>query len=308
MVNCFKGALAELLASVPCLSVLQRLQQNGNLPDDARLYVGDVVSASRLRETGLAKGADLHILIESRKPGATPVVTVAGVAEVKSYFQSKQRLEAQLDKHILRAERGLRVCGLDYSATHVSVGCGRSRKVVRLTVLPAKWRLPRTFRFEPTEHGRSLHVDPGLPLQRSDLITRIGDGQWQVTLRWSKEALAAAAYEMTFWYMEKVGEVIYSSGVPKEWSEMTPAEAGRNAVKMMLYYAILRCRTARENQRAIALYNSYSFGYALGMSFKNSNGRREMLWPEDLDEILARGKTKHGCSIVEGWDRAPPSH
>ena len=190
MVNCFKGALAELLASAPCLSVLQRLQQNGNLPDDARLYVGDVVSASRLRETGLAKGADLHILIESRKPGATSVVTVAGVAEVKSYFQSKQRLEAQLDKHILRAERGLRVCGLDYSATHVSVGCGRSRKVVRLTVLPAKWRLPRTFRFEPTEHGRSLYVDPGLPLQRSDLITRIGDGQWQVTLRWSKEALA----------------------------------------------------------------------------------------------------------------------
>jgi len=299
MVNCFKGALAELLASAPCLSVLQRLQQNGNLPDDARLYVGDVVSANRLRETGLAKGADLHILIENRKPGATPVVTVAGVAEVKSSFQSKQRLEAQLDKHILRAERGLRVCGLDYSATHVSVGCGRSRKVVRLTVLPAKWRLPRTFRFEPTEHGRSLHVDPSLPPQRSDLITRIGDGQWQVTLRWSKEALAAAAYEMTFWYMEKVGEVIYSSGVPKEWSEMTPAEAGRNAVKMMLYYAILRCRTARENQRAIALYNSYSFGYALGMSFKNSNGRREMLWPEDLDEILARGKTKHGCSIVE---------
>ena len=89
---------------------------------------------------------------------------------------------------------------------------------------------------------------------------------------------------------------------------MTPAEAGRNVVKMMLYYAILRCRTARENQRAIALYNSYSFGYALGMSFKNSNGRREMLWPEDLDEILVRGKTKHGCSIVEGWDRAPPSH
>lgn len=299
MVNCFKGALAELLASASCLSVLAQLQQNGSLPDEARLYVGDVVSVNRLRGTGLARGADLHILIENRKPGATPTVTVAGVAEVKSYFQSKQRLQAQLDKHILRAERGLRVCGLDYSARHVSVGCGRSRRVVRLTVLPAKWRLPRAFRFEPAEHGRLLHVDPALPLQRSDLITRTGDGQWQVTLRWSKEALTAAAYEMTFWYMEKVGEVIYSGGVPKEWSRMTPAEAGRNAVKMMLYYAILRCRTARENQRAIALYNSYSFGYALGMSFRNSNGRLEMLWPEDLDEISARGKTRHGCSIVE---------
>jgi hypothetical protein len=62
---------------------------------------------------------------------------------------------------------------------------------------------------------------------------------------------------MTFWYMEKIGEVIYSKFVPKGWEEMTPAEAGRNAAKMMLYYAILRCRTMREEQRAIALYNSY---------------------------------------------------
>jgi hypothetical protein len=98
--------------------------------------------------------------------------------------------------------------------------------------------------------------------------------------------------------MEKVGEVIYSRGVPREWSEMTPAEAGRNASKQMLYYAILRCRTAPESQRAIALYNTYGFGYALGMNFKDPKGRRKMLWPEDLDEILASGKTKSGCRIV----------
>jgi hypothetical protein len=65
----------------------------------------------------------------------------------------------------------------------------------------------------------------------------------------------------------------------------------------MLYYAILRCRTPRENQRTIALYNTYGFGYALGMSFRNAEGRREMLWPQDLDEILQSGKTKHGCRI-----------
>ena len=96
---------------------------------------------------------------------------------------------------------------------------------------------------------------------------------------------------------EKVGEVVYSESVPKGWKEMTPAEAGRNAAKMMLYYAILRCRTPRENQRAIALYNSYAFGYALGMNYRNADGRREMLWPEDLDEILGNGRTKAGCSI-----------
>jgi ribosomal protein S18 acetylase RimI-like enzyme len=79
---------------------------------------------------------------------------------------------------------------------------------------------------------------------------------------------------------------------------MTPAEAGQNAAKMMLYYAILRSRTARENQRAIALYNSYGFGYELGMNFRNPKGKREMLWPQDLDEILTAGQNRDGCKIV----------
>jgi len=78
---------------------------------------------------------------------------------------------------------------------------------------------------------------------------------------------------------------------------MNPAEAGRNAAKMMLYYAILRCRTIREEQRAIALYNSYGYGYALGMNYKNTEGRREMLWPQDLDQILVAGKTESGCIV-----------
>jgi hypothetical protein len=102
---------------------------------------------------------------------------------------------------------------------------------------------------------------------------------------------------MTFWYMEKVGEVIYAKSIPKGWEDMTPAEAGRNAVNVMLYYALLRGRTAHEEQRAIALYNSYCFGYKLGMNFRNAEGRHEMLWPQDLDEILVTGKTKHGCRL-----------
>lgn len=55
---------------------------------------------------------------------------------------------------------------------------------------------------------------------------------------------------------------------------------------------------AREEQRAIALYNAYSFGYALGMNFRNKAGRREMLRLQDLDEITANGCNKDGCRIV----------
>ncbi|MBN1796490.1 MAG: hypothetical protein JW804_07450 [Sedimentisphaerales bacterium] len=292
VINYFQGALGELLAAAPCCKVLKKLKRKGILAEAARLYIGDVVGVHRKTRKGILKGADFHILIE--KPNT---VTVAGVAEVKSYFQSKKNLKSQLDKHIARAKEGLCVNDTDYPPENVIVGYGKKRQVVRIAVLPDDLKLPRTFRFETTKHGRLLHVDPGVPKKPEDSIVRIRDDLWQITLRWSKEALAAAAFEMTFWYMGKVGEAIYSHGVPKEWSEMTAAQAGCNAAKMMLYYAILRCRTKNESQRAIALYNSYGFGYALGTNFKNAKGRREMLWPEDLDEILADGCTKHGCKL-----------
>ncbi len=297
MVNSFKGAVAELLAAKACLHLLKRLQQNGELPANARLYVGDVVGVHRARGKGLLKGADMYILIEEHRADAASNIAVAGVAEVKSYIEYRSRLRKQLDKHLRGAERGLRVDGVDYPAEKVNVGYERDRRIVRVAVLPDNWKLPRSFRFEDSESGRLLHVDPGEPRLKGEEIKQIGDNEWRITLRWSVEALAEAAYKMTFWYMEEIGEVIYSKSVPKGWEEMTPAEAGRNAAKMMLYYAILRCRTIREEQRAIALYNSYGYGYALGMNYKNAEGRREMLWPQDLDEILSEGKTKSGCIL-----------
>jgi len=297
MVNCFKGGVTELLAAKACLHLLRRLQQNGELPRNSQLYVGDSVGIHRARGKGLLKGADLHILIEQRRPDTAPSITVAGLAEVKSYIRSESRLRKQLDQHLRRVKCGLRVGGIDYPAGKVSVGYGEDRRVVRIAVLPSDWKLPRSFRFEDSESGRLLHVDAGEPPRKDDEITQIGDNEWHITLRWSKEALAQAAYEMTFWYMGKIGEIIYAQSMPKGWEEMTQPDAGRNAAKMMLYYAILRCRTMREEQRAIALYNSYGYGYALGMNYKNAEGRREMLWPQDLDEIFSVGRTKNGCVI-----------
>ena len=296
MVNCFKGAVTELLAAKPCTQLMKALKRNGTLPSKARLYIGDSVGVHRSSGKGLLKGGDQHILIEKSGPDGKAGITVAGVTEVKSYIPSHSRLRAQIDRHLLRAKHGLRVDGIDFPKKKVWVGYGPDRRVFRISVVPGAWRLPRAFRYESLETGHRLQIEPAKP-QSNDKITPVGDDEWRITLRWSKEALAQAAFEMTFWYMEKVGEVIYSGSVPKEWNNMTAVEAGRNAVKMMLYYALLRCRSDREAQRAIALYNSYGFGYALGMNFKNAEGGREMLWPEDLDEILATGKTKHGCLL-----------
>lgn len=297
MVNCFKGAITELLAAKPCMELMRRLQRNNELPRNTRLYIGDSVRVHTANGKRLLKGADLHFMMEEHRGDSPPCVSVVGVVEVKSYICSESRLREQLDHHLRRAKRGLRVSGVDYPAERVNMGYGKNRRVVRISVLPSGWKLPRSFRFEESESGHLLHVDAGEPPQKDDEIIQTGDNEWRITLKWSKEALAEAAFEMTFWYMENIGEVIYSKSVPKGWEEMTPAEAGRNAAKMMLYYAILRCRTMREEQRAIALYNSYGYGYALGMNYKNAEGRREMLWPQDLDEILSAGKTKSGCIL-----------
>jgi hypothetical protein len=297
MVNCFKGAVTEILASRACMRLMNQLQQNGSLPASALLFIGDAVAIRRAHGKGFLKGADMHILIkEDLKDGAARV-HIAGVAEVKSYFQPLSKLRLQLENNLLRTKQGILVKDVEHSGNSIRTGNGKHQKVQFISVVPDKWKLPRSFRFEESKNGRFLHFDPGIPPRTDDEIKQIGDNDWLITLKWSKEALAKAAHEMTFWYMGKVGEVIYSKSVPKGWEEMTPAAAGRNAITMMLYYAIIRARNIREEHRAIALYNSYGFEYALGMNFRNTEGKLEMLWPQDLDEILSAGETKKGCTI-----------
>ena len=297
MVNSFKGAVTELLATKACMKLIKHLKETSQLPVDVRLYVGDAVRVYRPTGKGFLKGADMYILTQNGGTRRSPAITVAGVVEVKSYKKSRKQLLGQIDQHFRLAKRGLWVDGNEYPGEKITIGYGKNPKMLRIAVLPSDWKLPRSFRFVDTKSGKFLEMEQSKPQREDDEIAQIGNNEWLVTLRWSKEAIAEAAYAMTFWYMEKVGEVIYSNNMPKAWKKMTPAEAGRNAAKMMLYYAILRCRTLREEKRAISLYNTYGFGYALGMNYKNKNGRHEMLWPEDLHEILATGKTKDGGTI-----------
>lgn len=295
VINHFQGSLGELLAAAPCVQLIKKLQHDGHLPLDAQIYVGDAVSASVFGRSGFAKGADMHIIVTEQSAAKVASVVVAGVVEVKSYPASQRKVLKQSRKHLWRAGLGMRVRDEVCGPEQINVGCEGKYMRVKVAVVPASWILPRTFRFD----GPLLIVDPGVPLNEEARVVSKGHDEWRITLRWSHEALAKAAYEMTFWYMGKIGEIIYRDKVPEEWSEMTSAKAGRNAIKMMLYYSIVRCRTKWEYQRAVALYNTYGFGYALGMNFRNEGGSREMLWPEDLHEIATRGTTKHGCTIAK---------
>ncbi len=298
MVKSFQGKLAELLALAPCVHLLQDQRRAARMPQATRLYVGDAVVVGLPNRSGFAKGADMHLLSEERTRAGTRRIAVIGVVEVKSYLQSWPRLGRQLDQHLARLGNGVKVGSQVYDSIRIRVGARPGRRAAKIAVVPSDWVLPRSFHFELHGDNRRLVVDAPEPPGACDRIAQVGDDDWRITLKWSKEALAATAHAMTFWYMEKVGEVIYSQGVPKEWSEMTPAEAGRNAITMMLYYAILRYKTRKQAEPAIALYNSYGFGYALGMNFRDSKGRREMLWPADLDEIVQHGVTEKGCRIV----------
>ena len=56
--------------------------------------------------------------------------------------------------------------------------------------------------------------------------------------------------------------------------------------RSLFYYAVRRSRSRSAEQRSIALYNAYGFGYAHGTSYKDRSERRHMLWPQDLREML----------------------
>ena len=143
---------------------------------------------------------------------------------------------------------------------------------------------------------RFLRLDP-LPRIPDSEVIAVNPDHWHVTLGWSQEALASEAYSLTYWYMEQLGGELFSDSADSPWPEMSAQEAGINAVKQSLYYAIRRCVEARSKQRAIALYNVYGFGYAVGMNFRDPTRRRQMLWPEQLRELLDSGETREGFRL-----------
>jgi hypothetical protein len=294
MVNCFKGQLAELLAIGPCVLLVEQLVKAGKIPSTSRLFVGDSILLSEEMTARRKRAADLHIIVIDK--AAVNRAIVNGVIEVKSYACSMNYLRKQLERHKTRISRAGSMNILkgghwkDYIASY-------SDNILSVGISAANWKIPRTFSFTRDKGKTLLNVDPPEPPTESPRVNQVGQNDWHIVLKWSDEALASVAYDMTFWYMEKLGEIVYSQNIPLDWKEMTPGEAGRNAAKMMLYYAILRCPTRRSQQRAIALYNSYGFGYALGMNFRDVKGYREMLWYEDLCEIEKTGVTKHGCRI-----------
>ena len=285
----FKGALAELLAVGPVLRLVEDLKATGALSPSATLHCGDAVLAHSGRR--FLKGADFHVLQTAE---GDPVV-LAGLGEVKAGVQSRGDIRRQLARHQARAARGVR---LKPSGKHLTPTLAPA--LHQFSVVPSSSPLSLGYRFLEEEHDGATGFLPDEIVAPMHSETVVSEGNYhEVTLGWSSEALYAVAFEMTLWYFECVGETIFAAGVPQEWAEMSPSAAGRNAAKMRLYDAFQRARNPDEWNDAVALYNSYSFGWAVGNAFRTIE--RDLVPAitfEDLYDLRATGPESLG------WYRA----
>jgi hypothetical protein len=280
MVNRFKGELAELLALEPCLTLVEQLQHSHRLPDEAQLFWGDVIQERALRHgrqplrwSPFVKGADglvVRAVCDGPRP---PSLGVLGAIEVKSMARSTKRVLRQVDAHLLRLRGGLRLEGETWLPSQITLA-----EPVRVVVVPSAWKLSRAWRMVQTDPGREM-VLPDAKAPGSTRLQEVGRNTWRIVLNWSEEALNQAAYEMTFWYMSEVGRSVYTGrSLPDTWADMSPEEAGYNAIKEALYHMMLRPLSPRHDRLATRLYNVYSFGYPLGAD------SREMVWPSDFPD------------------------
>lgn len=302
IVNSFKGRLAEILALKPTVEILFAEKDDKSRP--VGLWFGDTVR-SPSTNSSIKQSSDMHLLC------ITPEhVEVRALAEVKSYAKSRAAILRQVTHHIERLQLGITVDNICYSPEQVKFA---SPRPMVISIVPSKWKLSRQFRFF-ADNGRSFFETENTDLPMSaDEKTKIGN-DWHVTLRWSEEALASEGYALSFWYIEQLGQLLHGRGL--FFDDRDPATAAIERFKAQLFYAFLRAAKhpdwtpekrwlrSKAEQRAIAVSNCYAFGFALGTSFYNSRGTREMLFVEDLERILTTGTSKDGHRL-KGYFHSP---
>ncbi len=277
MVDRFKGELGELLAMKPVIDLVHSLQQTTSLPKDLQIFWGDMIKVRSKQRKGsmkpghYVKGAD-GLLVQKMNNS----IIVHGVVEVKSKPAGKDAVD-QLNKHCSNLERGLKLETTEYPADSIKIS---ESGLVKILVMSSDWELNRELVPNDKTDLRStiVYIDPyGKP--QDTQVNKTEPDMWKIILGWSREAIEQAAYEMTFYYMAELGERVFTENPkPKDWADMSPENAGMNAIKEMLYSLPLRPLTDTQVWLAAQIYNIYSFGYPLGLD----HGRKyEMLWWEN---------------------------
>jgi hypothetical protein len=306
MVNRFQGELGELLALDPCIRLVEQLKKDGKLPENALLYSGNAIQEKNKiagEWKDFVKGADGLVVCEIQNQAHEPTLDIRAVIEIKSMQRSNIRMLRQIDHHLSRLSGGIKLLGNQYSPQQLILNREEKQKVM---VRPSAWKLDRKVDWVKRPDGVTTLVFPEPePPKNQTSIKEVEPNLWAITLDWSEDALRQSAFEMTYGYMSEVGERVFSEDhMPEGWEGMSPAEAGYNAIKMMLYYAISRIhyyyskkahRITLKERKAIHLYNVYSFGYELGADSKY------MLWPEGDKPVEMKPEIGKDGEIPEWW-------
>ncbi|MFH0801424.1 MAG: hypothetical protein V2A78_03435 [bacterium] len=226
---------------------------------------------------GFSKGADGILVEEKSNLSANGIssLRIHAIVEVKSMAISPKRIIEQIDKNIQRLDGGVKLGEKVWPGNGIDIS-----QLVRIFVIPSKWKLSRNYKWlQKTDDVRELFIQQASEPPIQTQIEELKPNTWKVTLAWSQEVLAQAAYAMTFWYMSEVGKRVYTKDIlPKDWSDMTPAKAGYNAIKLRLHHILLRFLTKRHARIAVHLYNAYSFPYPLAID------SHDVLWPEEFPD------------------------
>jgi hypothetical protein len=281
IINRFKGDLAEILAIESCKRLLKELQLKSSLSENAKIAFGDYIK--EYQKTGiLAKGADgLFIDMDNSNNS----VVVKGVIEIKSMPIPVSKILKQIQNHITRLEKGVSLGLKEFNSEKVICN---PQDVIKIIVVPSTWKVNRHFTWLNENGIRKMSFpEPDKP-QNDSKIEEFGKNIYKIILKWSKEALEQAAYEMTFNYMSAVGiSVFENKPLPKGLEDMPLDKIGYNSIIEKIYHNMqpyhfediqknLSRQQKIEKIRMIKLFNVYSFGYPLGIDSK------QMLWAEDL--------------------------
>jgi hypothetical protein len=281
MINRFKGEIAELLAIAPTVNLSAKLLRDGVLPEQLHLYWGEVVWEPPLNYAkpgarnvvAFKKGADGLLVQRGRN------VKILGAAEVKSMRIPRQAILSQIEKHFERLKAGLRLADKTWPGKNVKCASGGpNAERIQIIVMPSHWKISREYAIVKAKTGDLLQFPQQIRPPVTTRTRQIEKSTWEITLSWSVEAIAQAAYEMTFWYMAEVGKRVYrKNNLPDTWSYMKPEQAGLNSIKQMLYLILNRCNSYRQFRLTTRLYNAYSFGLPAAIDHD------ELLSPEDFD-------------------------
>ena len=275
----FQGYLAEALAAGPICQLLQALGADDSQLRKAKLVWGDDihVRSDHLPPTDGRRELGPDALVAVADEGVEPPrLTIMGLVEIKSYRKSFKRLNAQLDKHARRVQRAVQVEERWYFDNRF-VARHNEHKVLRVVVLPCSGETIGRPQYVATPKGQVVVTVGGQEAPRPTRFVARHPTEQVITLGWSHPALVEAAFDMTAWYLGELGTRMFREhGVPAEWGDMTPAEAGLNTAKQALYYAQLRAMPKWHAKQAMRLYNVYGFGYAAAARATDT------LWPQDI--------------------------